>query len=196
MALLGGDCVGQDDALIVFHIQLRLPKILRNLTLDCQLCFVILPFPTVHAAVSAAATVSVILLILYWVRDLIGNHLVYGNIYVIIMNHPQNSSVRKSPSLVPMILHTPKGDHKILVSESTQGAAIISHIQTKIPRESKVSVFVWIKYKGAIYPLHRDLTAKYLAENYREQDGQVHLQLQNEDSFGSLPSDSLHYYHI
>lgn len=96
----------------------------------------------------------------------------------------QGATVRKNPALVPIILHTGKGDHKILVSESTLGAAIISHIQTRIPRESGTSLFVWIKYKGAIYPLQRDLTTKYLAENYKEADGKVHLQLQNEDSFG------------
>lgn len=58
------------------------------------------------------------------------------------------------------------------------------HIQSRIPRESKTSLFVWVRYKGAVYPLQRELTAKYLAENYREPDGNIHLQIKTEDSFG------------
>lgn len=64
-------------------------------------------------------------------------------------------TIRKNPALILMILHSPKGEHKILVSESTLGSAIVSHIQTKIPRDSGTSIFIWIKYKGNIYPLHR-----------------------------------------
>lgn len=78
------------------------------------------------------------------------------------MNSSPLPNINKSPSLVPMVLHSGKGQQKILVSESTQGAAIITHIQTKIPRDAKTSVFVWIKYKEGIYPLQRELSAKYL----------------------------------
>jgi hypothetical protein len=70
-----------------------------------------------------------------------------------------------------------------LVSEQTLGNAIITHIQSKIPREKNSSFFVWIKYKGRIYPLQRDLNAKYLSDSYREDDGKVHLQLQREEVF-------------
>lgn len=63
----------------------------------------------------------------------------------------------------------------MLISESTLGVAIIAHIQTKIPRKNNESQFIWIKYKGNTYPLHRDVNAKYLFENYKSEDGKVHL---------------------
>jgi hypothetical protein len=93
-------------------------------------------------------------------------------------------SEHKAPALIPMVLHSSRGDYKLLVSEKTIGNAIILHIQSKIPREDNDSLTPMIKYKGSNYPLGKDLTSKYLFDNYQESDGKLHIQLLRLDTFG------------
>ena len=75
----------------------------------------------------------------------------------------------KSPRLIPFRLHTPHGVHQLKISESTLGGAIITHVQSKYPRKNKnTAVFIFISYKGNVYPLNREVTAKFLYEQYKD----------------------------
>ena len=98
----------------------------------------------------------------------------------------QESLGKSTPKLIPFRLESPRGKHLIKVSESTTGGVIISHIQSKFPRSGKnSSLFIFVTYKGNVYPLNREITAKFILEQYRDsQDGAVHLQLKEEDVYG------------
>lgn len=91
----------------------------------------------------------------------------------------KKTTVVNTPKLITFVLHSHRGVSKLKVSESTVGGAIIAHIQSKFPRkDDKTAIFLYITYKENVYPLNREVTAKYLREQYKDpEDGAVHLQL-------------------